>query len=103
MLADLRAFVFRAAFKPEPFNHARLDDLRVQGEQDKLRVEAVARHERSLDPAFDRKRKLDRIDAGEGVRPDHAIGKDFRRRAVGMRRRIFGLFLVGTIAIPDVP
>ena len=88
----MRAIV--GALELKPLDHARLDDARVQRQQHQLRVETVAGHQRRLDPPLDRERKLDAVDAGEGLVPDHAIGDDLGRRAVDLRRRIVAVRLI---------
>ena len=65
----------------------------MQRQQHQLRIETVAGDQRRLDPPLDRERKLDAVDAGEGLLPDHAVGDDLGRRAVGLRRRIVAVRL----------
>ena len=82
------------ALEIEALDHAGLNDPRMQRQQHQLRVETVARDQRRFDPALDGERKLDVVDAGKGVRPDHAIGDDFGRRPVDLRRRIIAVGLI---------
>ena len=82
MFLDALDFV---AVQPEPLNDGGLDDLRVERQQDELRVEAVAVVEGFLDPPLDVLDDLGRVRRRDARRADHAIGDEFRRRTIRLR------------------
>ena len=65
---------------------ARLDDFCVQREQHQLRIEARRQRQRGVDAALDRGGEIGIVCAGECFRADYAIGEEFRRRPVALRR-----------------
>ena len=61
------------AFEREAVHHARLDDARMQGQQNELASRLSPASSAASIRRFDRERKLDRVGPGEGLSPNHAI------------------------------
>src|SRR3954454_671390 len=75
-----------STFKPKRIHDAWLDDLRMQRQQDQLRIEAARIVQRCLDAAFHLGGKVCRVGARKAFGTDHAIADDFCGSPVGLRR-----------------